>query len=62
MDSARRGKQKGARLDVGVLVPTAPCSAAEYGTADKSCFTVEIFFPGWFCCHILSGMEHCLFT
>lgn len=63
MDSAMKGKQeKGAGLDVGVLVPTALCSAAEYETAGKSCFTVETFLRGWFCCHVLSGMEHCLFT
>lgn len=47
MDSAMKGKQeKGAGLDVGVLVPTALCSAAEYETAGKSCFTVETFLHG----------------
>lgn len=62
MDSGMRGKQeKGARLDVGVLVPTTLCSGGEYATAGKSCFTAETSLPGWFWYHILSGMEHCSF-
>lgn len=45
MNSGMRGKQeKGARLDMGVLMPATLCSGAENVTAGESCFTVEGIF------------------